>query len=89
MKRKKVTKKAKKTSLRKSNEELNFEETVKKFNPYLMDPEEFNKIVTGLGFSHAEDECGGNCITCKKKDSCRTYSKIRNIFKDGRPMSDN
>ena len=89
MKRKKVTKKAKKTSLRKSNEELNFEETVKKFNQYLMNPKEFNKIFTEPGFSHAEDDCGGNCIKCKKKDSCKTYSKIRNIFKDGRSMSDN
>ena len=83
MKRKKVTKKAKKTTLRKSNEELNFEETVKKFNPYLMNPKKFNKIFTEPGFSNVEDDCGGNCINCKKKDSCKTYSKIRNVFKDG------
>ena len=85
MKRKKVRKSATEIPLRKSNEELNFEETVKKFNPYLMDPKTFNQIVTELGFSHAEDECGGNCIKCKKKDRCKTYAKIRNIFKDGRP----
>ena len=88
MKRKKVTKRAKDIPLKKSNEELNFEETVKKLNPYLMDPKEFNKIFTEPDFDHTEDDCGGNCIKCKKKDRCKTYSKIRNIFKYGRLMSD-
>jgi hypothetical protein len=83
MKRKKVTAREKAIPSRKSNKELNFEETVKKFNPYLMNPKEFNKIFTELGFSYAEEDCGGNCIKCKKKDNCKTYTEIKNIFKNG------
>jgi hypothetical protein len=47
------------------------------------DPKEFNKVFTELGFSYVEDDCGGNCIKCKKKDNCETYTEIKNIFKHG------
>ena len=83
MKRKKVTNRAKVIPLRKSNKELNFEETIKKFNQYFMNPKEFNKIFTELGFSYVEDGCGGNCIKCKKKGNCKTYTEIKSIFKNG------
>ena len=82
--KRKVTKKTQEIPLKKAHRESNVTEIVKKFNPHLMNPKEFKKIFTELGFSPLEDECGGNCIKCKKKDSCKTYSKITTIFKDGR-----
>ena len=60
--------------------EMSFEEQVKKFTQFYKNPNEFSKIFTELGFSYAKDGCSGNCIPCRKKASCETYSEIKECF---------
>ena len=70
----------KETPARKSEKELSFEESVKEFTTSQKLPPEFSKMFTELGMNSGKDDCGGNCITCKKKVGCETYRKIKDCF---------
>ena len=80
MTRKKVPTDSKVISIKKPENEMSFEEQVKKFTQFHKNPDEFSKIFTELGFSYVKDGCSGNCIPCKKKQDCETYHKIKNCF---------
>lgn len=80
MKSKKERPGSKRTPARKSEKELNLEEAVKKFTSSQQLPPEFSKLFTELGINSGNDDCGGNCITCKKKVGCETYRTIKDCF---------
>jgi hypothetical protein len=60
--------------IRPPEKELSFEEKVEKFDKYMHDPEQFNKIFSELGFSYVDDWCEGNCPHCEKKNNCTVYA---------------
>ena len=82
MRRKKDAPSSKVAPIKKPENKMSFEEQVKKFTRYHKNPDEFSKIFTELGFSYVKDGCSGNCIPCKKKANCETYSEIQKCFND-------
>ena len=80
MKSKKERPVSKRTPARTSEKEMSMEEAVKEFTASQKLPPEFSKMLTELGINSGKDDCGGNCITCKKKVSCETYRKIKDCF---------
>jgi hypothetical protein len=80
MRRKKDAPSSKVTPIKKPENKMSFEEQVNKFTRYHKNPDEFSKIFTELGFSYVKDGCSGNCIPCRKKASCETYSQIKECF---------
>jgi hypothetical protein len=63
--------------IRPPGKELSFEEIVEKFDEYMHDPEQLNKIFSELGFSYVDDECEGDCPHCEKKNSCTVYANTK------------
>jgi hypothetical protein len=80
MKSKKARPGSKKTSARKLEKELSLEESVKEFTTSQKLPPEFSKMFAELGINSGKDDCGGNCIPCKKKVGCETFIKIKDCF---------
>ena len=80
MKSKKERPVSKRTPARTTEKETSMEESDKEFTASQKIPPEFSKMLTELGIKSGKDDCGGNCITCKKKVSCETYRKIKDCF---------
>lgn len=80
MKKKQERRKPKGVTPKKPEKESGFEETVKKLTKSQQLPDELLKMFSELGLGAPKDDCSGNCITCKKKVSCKTYKKIRACF---------
>ena len=80
MKSKHTRRKSKGVTVRESEKEGYFEETIKKLVKSQQLPDELLKMFSEFGLATLKDDCSGNCITCKKKVGCETYKKIRNCF---------
>jgi hypothetical protein len=80
MKSKKERSGSKENTTRKSEKELNFEESVKEFTTSQQLPEQFNKMFAEIAINTGKEDCSGNCITCKKQVGCETYRKIQDCF---------
>ena len=55
-----------------------FQGRVKKFEQYHVDPEQFHKIFTELGFAYVDDGCDGFCPECERKMRCEVYRELKN-----------
>ena len=82
--KKKGTTGSKVIPIKKPEGEMSFAEQVEDFTKHHKVPDELSRIFTELGLSHVKDGCSGNCITCKKKAGCETYSKITGCFNNTR-----
>ena len=58
-----------------------FKDTVKKFEKYCNDPEQFHEIFTELGFIYVDDGCDGFCPECEQKLECEVYEETKDEWK--------
>jgi hypothetical protein len=80
MKNKHAHRRSKGITVRRSEKEGGFEESIKILAKSQQLSDELLKMFSELGLENSKDDCSGNCITCKKKVGCETYNKIRDCF---------